>query len=579
MLYIECANSLMSERVQRFVYESSLSQCYTLKVQLHLNLPLEFQQIVFKNAHLSYQDPHQERHWIHGCVTHLESEYDANQQLYLTTITIRPSLYLLHYSRQFRVFNQCALLDQARLVVNNLLRQRKLPSHYANFNVTDALLTTDFNRATVQYADHDLAFFEQTIQMGARYYFTQGEEIEQLIVIDTPQALPDRNQIIQYQPDKKEAITQTETPVFYTFNLQQNQRRQAKPVYFDPFNPHSSRNYLHKNVQAEQGMTSIVCYAPTDQYHLIAQRLTDQLNAQEKYYDFGTYYSNLLIGECLQIATEQDSASVFIESLTMHAEQSNDIWRFEISGIARPYDAQGPWLGPYQEPAKMPGFLRGAMIPELAQINDFGQHQVQFPLDLTAGNEAPAVFLRELQETSTQRGGATHSVSGQAEALLVSQDGLHTDWLIAGSLTNEGRETTVTPNNYQQSRIATNSGLNMHLTRQDDSNPYGQLGIHLADSDANNASVNLGTNQNLLDASPSAHGIQESSSGYAKRIASGNHYQTIGSVDYPIRQSRLTQAGGLTQHSTQMNIGHGCYTQIYQSDPAGVKTVTPTQSS
>ena len=577
MLSIEGKDGIIDHVTQHFIYEDTLSQCYTLNVQLRLDSALDFKQIVFRNAHLSYLSPAGERKFIHGFVTDLDIEYDPAKKYHFNTVTIRPFLYLLRFSRQFRVFNKQSYLSQAQLVVNNLLRERSLPANRAEFNVTDSLLTTEFNRSLVQHADNDLAFFEQTLQMGARYYFVQHENFEQLVVIDTPQALPNRDQVIDHLPDKKDAVTQNEVPVFYQFGLNQTLSRKAKPFYFDPFDPEGSRARTGKSSQEEIGITSIPCYAPSDQYDLIAARLTDQLNAHQKTFTIGSYYSDLLIGEHLQVNRYQrpEPVEVFIESLKMHAEQYNDVWRFETSGLARPYSDHGAWLGPYQEPAKMPGFLRGGMIPELANINDMGQHQVQFPIDLAAGNENPPVMLRELQETSTQGGGAAHSVTGKAEVLLASQNGLNTDWMIVGSLTNEGRESPVTPENYRQSRVETTSGLGMHLTRQDASNPYGQLAVHLQDSDAHDAHISLGTNQDLLDTSATVHGIQESSSGYAKRVASGNHYETVGDVDNPIIQSALTQDApcGFTQHHTEINVAQGSYSQVYQSDAAGMKTV------
>ncbi|MCX7123253.1 MAG: hypothetical protein NTV32_06275, partial [Gammaproteobacteria bacterium] len=246
---------------------------------------------------------------------------------------------------------------------------------------------------------------------------------------------PNRGQVIEHLPDKKDTVTQNETPFFYQFGLNQTLSRKAKPFYFDPFDPEGSRARTEKSSQIDPGITSIPCYAPSDQYDLIAARLTDQLNAHQKTFTIGSYYSDLLIGERLQVNHYQrpEPVEVFIESLKIHAEQYNDVWRFEVSGLARPYSDQGAWLGPYQEPAKMPGFLRGGMIPELANINDMGQHQVQFPIDLAAGNENPPVMLRELQETTTQGGGAAHSVTGKAEVLLASQNGLNTDWMIVGS--------------------------------------------------------------------------------------------------------------------------------------------------
>ena len=578
MLSIESKNGVLDYVTQHFVYEDTLSQCYTLNVQLRLDNALDFTQIVFRNAHLSYVSPSGKRKFIHGFVTDLEIDYDPAKQYYLNTLTIRPFLYLLRYSRQFRVFNQQSYLSQAQWVVNQLLRECSLPASRVEFKVTDSLLTTEFNRALVQYADNDLAFFEQTIQMGARYYFVQHEHFEQLIVIDTPQALPNRDQVIAHRPDKKEAITQNEVPVFYQFGLNQNLSRKAKPFYFDPFDPATSRARTGKGSQEELGITAIPCYAPTDQYDLIAARLTDQLNAHQKTFSIGSYYSDLLIGERLQVNRHQhqhpEPVDVFIESLKIHAEQYNEVWRFETSGLARPYSGQGAWLGPYQKPAKMPGFLRGGMIPVLANINDMGQHQVQFPVDLVSGNENPAVMLRDLQETSTQGGGVAHSVTGKAEVLLASQDGLNTDWMIVGSLTGEGRESIVTPENYRQSRVEMSSGLNLHLTRQDATNPYGQLGVHLQDSDAHDAHISLGTHSDLLDSSATAHGIQESSSGYAKRVASGNYYETVGDVNHPIMQSALTQdaPGGFTRHRSEINVAHGAYSQVYQSDAAGVKT-------
>ncbi|MCX7122173.1 MAG: hypothetical protein NTV32_00575 [Gammaproteobacteria bacterium] len=91
MLSIDGKGGLISHVTQHFRYEDTLSQCYTLNVQLRLDAALDFKQIVFCNAHLSYLSPTGECKFIHGFVTDLDVEYDPAKKYHFNTVTLRLS--------------------------------------------------------------------------------------------------------------------------------------------------------------------------------------------------------------------------------------------------------------------------------------------------------------------------------------------------------------------------------------------------------------------------------------------------------------------------------------------------------
>jgi uncharacterized protein involved in type VI secretion and phage assembly len=166
--------------ITKFQFESALSQCYTLRVELHSDEALpEFSCISLQPAHFSFTNESGDLEWIHGYVTALDSH----------CLTLRPFLYLLHYARQFKVWSGQSRISMAKSLIDPLIKQMGRSASAVQWNVSDPLLTEADPRFVLQYADNDLASFEDLLQLSARYYFVQTETEEQLVLIDQPSSM------------------------------------------------------------------------------------------------------------------------------------------------------------------------------------------------------------------------------------------------------------------------------------------------------------------------------------------------------------------------------------------------------
>lgn len=602
--------------ITKFQFESVLNQCYTLQVDIHSDEELPaFSTLNLQPAHFRFTGTSGDPQWIHGYVTALDSH----------CLTIRPFLYLLHYGRQFKVWNGQSRMSRAKSLIDPLVKQLGRSASAVQWNVSDPLLTEADPRFVLQYADNDLASFEDLLQLSARYYFVQTETEEQLVIIDQPSFLEEQRQTFGFDPSKREAVD-TSTPVFYECSISEtDQPLTARPRYVDITTPAISRSRIQKE---DPSAHEFNIYAPSAQYDLVQQHEQAQLNSGKCAYELGTYCNLLSIGQrfILEDADSGESVPLFLESLKVvgnlksplegvsllstkdSTEEKSPLasslappaalermrgergaggirspsdtvgvksWQFQVNILAREY-APDPlsFLAPIKLPQRAPGFIRGALIPELSAVSDLGQYEVEFPIDVVAGNPNPRVLMRDIQETATQGGGTSHSVTGKAEVLIASQDGLPSDWLIMGSLTNEGREATVTTENYRDSRIETGSGLAVHMRRTDETNPHGELGVHLANTQGKTAKLNLGTNNDLLTEAPDTHGTQVASTSYAKTLTSANHYTTVGDVDDPIHQTSLTKENGQIQSHKEINVAGGANSQIYWTNSPAVTSTS-----
>ena len=573
--------------ISKFQFESALSQCYTLRVDLHSDeaLPV-FSSISLQPAHFSFTDESGDVKWIHGYVTALDSH----------CLTIRPFLYLLHYARQFKVWNGQSRMSMAKSLIDPLVKEMGLSASAVQWNVSNPLLTEADPRFVLQYADNDLDSFEDLLQLSARYYFVQTETEEQLILIDQPSFLDEHTQVFAFDPSKREEIGSS-TSVFYECNVcETEQPLTARPRYVDITTPDRSRTHIQKEDLTTHEFNT---YAPSAQYDVIQQHEQAQLNSGRLQYELGSYCNLLSIGQrfTLEEADSGELISLFLESINMTANLKSPLasslapsgaggirspsdtvgvpsWQFHTKIIAQEYTPEPlTFLAPVKPPRRTPGMIRGAMIPELAAVSPLGQYEVQFPVDVVVRNDNPRILMRDIQETATLGGGTSHSVTGKAEVLIASQDGMPSDWLIMGSLTNEGREATVTQENYRDSRIDTTSGLAVHMRRTDETNPHGELGVHLQNAQGKSSHLNLGTNNDLLSQSSDLHGIQVMSTSHAKTLTSANHYTTIGNVDNPVVQTSLTKQNGQLQSHKETNVAGGSSSQIYRtSSPAMVTT-------
>lgn len=287
-----------------------------------------------------------------------------------------------------------------------------------------------------------------------------------------------------------------------------------------------------------------------------------------------SYYSHLNVGERIEVSSSLENGAFegFIESIRIEGHYQNDVWRFDVSGVIRPYDPNGIWLGSFEPRKGLPAVITGGILQEVNHVNDFGEHQVKFPLVFNLGETSPVISVREIQETVTSEGGAAHSVSGSSDTVLMTQDGLVSDLLITGSLIDNKRASHIGAESYREAGVQMKGGLKMHMRRSDGEDSYSEMGTSLKDSQGNAAHLILGANsQTLSELGDRAHGIIQQSTGYAKRVAAGNDCDTVGDPDNPVTQKSLVKQGDQTAHSTQTNVASGTYNQTYYTEANGVK--------
>jgi hypothetical protein len=443
-------------------------------------------------------------------------------------VEIRPRLYVLVLCRTIKLYPNFSIND----ILLDLLAQGRLALGaevlpYENL-VSDALFTTPFKRLEISYAEHNLAYLQALIQYGIRFCFEETTSGEKVIFVDAPYKLPRHVAMLNFNPDKKDDVNDDKPGIYQTIQKCKWLPAQGRAAFYDP------------------------------------KAVTESLH-DEHGYELYSYYSGLRAGQQVSI----EGIDGFIERVKLTGIFEHEAWRFDSQALFRnTNDASN--LGALIERMKLPATLSGVEIQPDHQVNDLGEFKVKFPERfMTDTTHDPWVSFRDLQNTSTSEGGASHSMSGAAEVLLASQNGAAYDWIILGSLDNNERPSLVTSENYRESRMHTTGGVNMHLRRQDATNPYSEINMSLHDSQSNPSGINLGTNMPSMQNDSDSHGIQEISSGYGKRAIMGNFYDTVGKPENPVHQVSLTQdsESGMIAFNQQTNVSQGgAYNKNYYTN-------------
>lgn len=571
MLVIENTDGTSSSfEVRYFIYEGALSECYSLSLEvLDINDRLGDKDLKGRRASFTYLGSNAQNQMLNGVITQIQKQQDPVKLTIFYHIEIRPYLSLLNLARDLKVHNKESYLEIANQMISRLSQEYAL-SEYADFQISIPWLTAPLKTHDVQFEESNLAYFDK-IMAFARYYFAQGEDSESLIVIDQPNLLPMREQNLMFDPSRKEDL-KNNSPAFYELALQREaQNLSASPFYFDPKNPAHALKALQNG---DAYHYEVPIYAPVDWYEFLKMKLTEQMRNQTQVYRFKGYYSDLNVGERLEVTSSLGNGGFegFIESLRIEGHYQDDVWRFDVAGIIRPYDPNGIWLGAYQARKPLPAVIAGGILQDANQVNDFGEYQVKFPLGFNVDDTSPVISIREIQETATSEGGASHSVSGTSDTVLVTQNGLPSDLLITGSLIDNKRTSYISAESYREAGVQMKGGLKMHMRRSDGANAFSEMGTSLKDSQGNPAHLTLGANsQTLSEQGDRAHGLIQQSTGFAKRVASGNDYDTVGDPNNPVEQKSIVKQNGQTVHATQTNVASGSYNQMYYTQANGIK--------
>jgi GH24 family phage-related lysozyme (muramidase) len=543
MLIIKkCDGTESSFEVRRFEYVSALSSPYGVTLEIvDINDSFAEASPLLRPASLHYVQSNGQDGIISGLITAIGTQPDPVKLQTLYILTLEPYLALLRHERLFKVHHQKSSLEKAQGLIQDLARTYRL-STYADFQLSLPWLTEAWPTHDVQAEDHHLDYFDKLMAF-ARYYFEQTASGEKLQVRDRPMQLPTRQQHIINDPTRKEDLKDG-TPSVYVFERHEEaQNLEAQPVYFDPRDPSGALNSLKTNHPL---VFETPVYAPQESYDFIQKKMTEQLSSSILTYAFKGYFSDLCVGERVNFVSPSGSMlEAFIESIKIIGYYQNQAWRFDVEGIARPYDPNGDWLGAYQPRKPLPPIVKGAILQSIGQVNDEGQYQVKFPKGFDVGEITPTISVREIQETVTQDGGASHAVSGTSDVVLVTQDGLPQELLLMGSLIDNKRTSHIIHENYREAGVQMKGGLKVHMRRQDGEDTHGELGTRLTDSQGNPTHLTLGANsQTLAEEGKRAHGIRIESTRQAMTLTSGNHFTSVGDVNYPIHQTALVKVEG-----------------------------------
>lgn len=564
--------------ISHFHFVDKISEAYVLKVFCHgaanAALPQAFDPVTFSfnNNKMS------------GLLLTCSYEEDKIKNRWNYILEIRPRLYILALSRTIKLYPNASvvsiikdLLTQARTALNG----RDLP--YENL-VTNGLFTTAFKRLEISYDSTDLNYLQALCQYGIRFCFEEKEAGEQILLIDAPYKLPYHEQSLRLMPDKKEDIHQDEPSIYRLIQRKKLVCAQGCATYYDPLSVDKSLANIIQGTQTpndkivdQSGITTLYqspCYSPPALQNIMSDNTNQLLHSDEHEYELHSYYSGLRAGQQVQL----EEIKGFIESVNLMGQFEHGAWRFDSIAKFRSL-SDISWLGQFKKRLALPATLTGAEIQADEQVNDLGEFKVKFPLRfITDANNEPWVSLRDLQTTSTDAGGTSHSMSASAEVLIASENGAPYDWMILGSLDNNERPSLITSDNYRESRMSTSGGMNIHLRRQDTSNPYSEINMGLKDSQNNRAATNLGTSMSAMQENSEQHGIQEISSGYGKRAIMGNYYDTVGDPEDPLHQVSLVQNqdSGMSILKRQTNVSkNGTYTKKYYTTPAGAQIIYP----
>lgn len=562
--------------ISGFEFTDAISTPYCLKITCHgskdASVPQAFDPITFN---FNTQK-------ISGMLTQITRHEDPVKQRWDYVLEMRPRLYILALRRTIKLYPNASIYD----IVLDLLAEARISLGAQNLLyenlITNALYTTPFKRLEISYADNDLAYLQSLIQYGIRFCFEEREEGEQVVFVDAAYKLPRHPNPLVFAPDKKEDVHQDAPAVYKTVQRKKLVPAHGCALFYDPESVATSLKNLMQTSQTpndkvahHSGDTSLYmakCYSPPAIENAMSDRINQTLHALDHSYELHSYYSSLRAGEQITI----EGSDGFIEAVKLIGTFAQDAWRFDsVAKFRQLSDAS--WLGAFVPRMPLPATLTGAEIQSDEQVNDLGEFKVKFPERLvTDANNDPWVSLRDLQNTSTHAGGTSHSMSGSAEVLIASQNGAPYHWMILGSLDNNERPSLVKSDNYRESRMSTTGGVNIHLRRQDASNPYSEINMGLKDSQNNPAGINLGTSLSTMQDNAEQHGIQEVSSGYAKRSIMGNFYDTVGDPQNPAHQVSLIQNpdSGMTTLTQQTNVSEsGTYSKNYYTDAVGAQNI------
>lgn len=568
--------------ISSFVFEDAMSDIYRLSISCHgafdALLPEAFDLVNFTFGAQS----------ISGMLLSITRHEDIQKNRWDYVLEIRPRLYILALRRSISLYPNVSinnilldLLAQARLSLNN----QELP--YENL-VSNSLYTTSLKRLEISYAATDLEYLQALLQYGIRFCFEETQAGEQVVFVDDMFKLPQHKASLCFQPDKKEDVGQDAPNIYQCKRQARWQPLHGCAVYYDPLAVSAS---LANLMQAEQtpndqklnysgnpNIWATPCYSPPGIQAEMNARVDALVHSQDYSYEIFSYYSGLRAGEQVQL----EAIEGFIESVILTGIFEHELWRYDSRAIFRSFK-ESSYSGSYIKRMALPGTLSGVEIQPTQQVNDLGEFKVKFPLRfVTDADNEPWVDCRDLQVTSTAQGGASHSMSSAAEVLIASMNGAPYQWVILGSLDNNERPSKITSTNYRESHISTQGGVNLHLRRQDISNPYSEMNMRMQDSQNNPASINLGTSIPAMAADSNVHGIQEISSGYAKRAIMGNFYDTVGSPDNPVDQLALiiNNNSGKTSLNRQTHVSDGgVCSKNYYTSAIGAQNITPSTTA
>jgi hypothetical protein len=557
--------------VTSFEYASALSSLYKLELKGRLtDLPEGLVEALQQHpaASFSYFSADQTRTYnLHGVIMASEIFYDPTQQCFFLNATLRPKLSLLSDSLVVQIFPNKSIQEILTSFFNTA-SQYIGPINY-QLVISDAMLTKPLPGIEIQYAKSDYEYLQHLCRYGLFFYFVQGEDQEKIIITDQVESTSVHAEAIQVDLHLR-SKPHIDNPIFNWMSQQTKvQAYQAKARHYNPLNTKQSLQQMTANVAGNEYAVEGLIFELSDQ-DTLNQRLTASMNAQQSTIELRGNYSALYVGERIRFKDERQ----LVYALNLTGMFSQGRWAYttivKLLPEAKVYYGESPFY--VKKP--LPGNLYAAALQASEQVNPNGYFRAQMTKPFIQQNAVnPDVLLRDIQGTSTQAGGSSHSTTYGAELVLTTHNGQSADILIAGGLSNAKYPANVTTQNEQDSALKNQGGLEVRLRRKRDNQPHAHIHMGVTDASQAQSFVRMGGHQEPRQ--DPQYGMQEGSTGFAKKVTGKHALKQVGQdIQNPVYkfQHQQTEEG---KHDIKEQINTDSYSQRYYTSALSGDSVLP----
>ncbi len=563
LLIIRAMNNTYEFVVSRFDYHAALSSLYTLQLSCRLDqVPDSLMQDIQQHpqASFSYGSADQVRAYkIHGVIVASEMIYDQGRKCYFLAVTLRPKVALLADS----LVVQIAPNKSVQELLGNLLDQASQyigPLDY-QLVISHSMLTNPLSGLEIHYGQSDFDYLQHLCRYGLFFYFVQGDNQEKLIITDQLESTPVHPDPIQLDLHLR-SKPQVDNPVFnWMSQASQAQSHQVKVRYYDALHSQQALSQMMAQVEGnEYAVEGLI--VDLDGQVKLNQVLTASVNAQQSVQELRGNYSALNVGERIRFQDQRQ----LVYSVVLQGNFSQSRWTYDARVMIMPEGKVYYAIAPCYAKKPLPGNLCAAVMQATEQVNPNGYFRAQVTPALTEQNAvSPDVLLRDIQGTSTQAGGSSHSNTYEGEIVLTTRNGQSSDILIVGGLSNAKYPANVTTQNEQDTALKNQGGLEVRLRRQRDNQPHAHIHMGVTDDSQAQSFVRVGGHKEPGE--DPQYGMQEGSTGFAKKVTGKHALKQVGQdIQNPVYrfQHQQTDEG---KHDIKEQINTDSYSQRYYTTP------------